>query len=61
MIMSEKIADDPDVIIKNGRIFKPVYKHLLDNMPKDLVQEMARRRLEELDAAREKMATDSSS
>jgi len=61
MIMSEKISDDPDVIIKNGRIFKPVYKHLLDNMPKDLVQEMARRRLEELDAAREKMATDSSS
>jgi hypothetical protein len=25
-----------------------VYKHLLDNMPRDLVQEMARRRLEEL-------------
>jgi len=54
MITSEKLSDDPDVIIRDGRIFKPVYKHLLDNMPKDLVQEMARRRLKELDAMREK-------
>ena len=54
MITSEKLSDDPDVIIRDCRIFKPVYKHLLDNMPKDLVQEMARRRLKELDAMREK-------
>lgn len=48
MKTSEKTSDRPDEIVINGRVFKPVYKHLLDNMPRDLVQEMARRRLDEL-------------
>ncbi|MCL2410798.1 MAG: hypothetical protein FWC97_04060 [Treponema sp.] len=50
MTTSEKPLDKTSEIVKNGRVFRPVYKHLLDNMPKDLVQEMARRRLEELDS-----------
>jgi hypothetical protein len=33
-------------------VFKPVYKHLLDNMPRDLVQEMACRRLDELESGK---------
>jgi hypothetical protein len=46
-------ADEiPDEIVKDGRVFKPVYKHLLDNMPRDLVQEMARRRLDELEVVK---------
>jgi len=43
--------NDTGEIVRDGRVFRPVYKHLLDNMPRDLVQEMARRRLAELDAA----------
>ena len=53
MITSEKLLEKPvndtNEIVKDGRVFKPVYKDLLDNMPNDLVREMARRRLEELD------------
>jgi hypothetical protein len=56
MKMSEQTLDKageiPDVIVKDGRVFRPVYKRLLDNMPRDLVQEMARRRLEELEAGK---------
>ncbi|MDR2471154.1 MAG: hypothetical protein LBD09_03475 [Treponema sp.] len=48
MKTSEKPSDKEDEIVIKGRVFKPVYKNLLDNMPRDLVQEMARRRLDEL-------------
>jgi hypothetical protein len=51
MKTSEKPLDRPDEIVIQGRVFKPMYKHLLDKMPRDLVQEMARRRLDELNAA----------
>ena len=50
MAVSNKASNSPDEIIVDGRVFRPVYKHLLDNMPRDLVQEMARRRLAELEA-----------
>jgi hypothetical protein len=52
MRISEQTLDKTDEIVKNGRVFKPVYKRLLDNMPRDLVQEMARRRLEELESGK---------
>jgi hypothetical protein len=56
MRISEQILDRedeiPDEIVKDGRVFKPVYKHLLDNMPRDLVREMARRRLDELESGK---------
>ena len=64
MTTSEKRSDDLDdtgEIIKDGRVFRPVYKHLLDNMPRDLVQEMARRRLAELDAMLEQKGVTESS
>jgi hypothetical protein len=48
MKISEQTLNNTGEIVKDGRVFKPVYKHLLDNMPRDLVQEMARRHLEEL-------------
>jgi hypothetical protein len=48
----DRANEIPDEIVKDGRVFKPVYKHLLDNMPRDLVQEMARRRLEELESGK---------
>jgi hypothetical protein len=52
MRISEQTLDKTDEIVKDGRVFKPVYKRLLDNMPRDLVQEMARRRLEELESGK---------
>jgi hypothetical protein len=52
MRISEQTSDKTDEIVKDGRVFKPVYQRLLDNMPRDLVQEMARRRLEELESAK---------
>ena len=51
MQASEKSPETDGEIVIEGRVFKPVYKNLLDNMPQDLVQEMARRRLKELDEA----------
>jgi len=39
-------------IVKNGRVFKPVYGDLLNNMPRDIVQELAKRRLAEIEAAK---------
>jgi hypothetical protein len=48
MKISEHTLAKTDEIVKDGRVFKPVYNHLLHNMPRDLVQEMARRCLEEL-------------
>jgi hypothetical protein len=52
MRVSEQTLDKADEIVKDGRVFKPVYKYLLDNMPRDLVQEMARRRLDELESGK---------
>jgi hypothetical protein len=52
MRISEQTSDKTDEIVKDGRVFKPVYKRLLDNIPRDLVQEMARRRLEELESGK---------
>jgi hypothetical protein len=48
----DKADEIPDEIVKDGRVFKPVYKRLLDNMPRDLVREMARRRLDELESGK---------
>jgi len=50
MIISKEASGKADEIVKEGRVFKPLYKDLLDNMPQDLVQEMARRRLQEIDS-----------
>jgi hypothetical protein len=50
MQTSEKLSNRQGEIVIDGHVFRPLYKHLLDNMPRDLVQEMARRRLAELEA-----------
>jgi len=48
---------DDGAIIKEGRVFRPLYKHLLDNMPKDLVVEMARRQIESITHAQSRNET----
>ncbi|MCL2380077.1 MAG: hypothetical protein FWC64_00620 [Treponema sp.] len=57
MTTSETTLNENGEYLRGGRVFRPVYKHLLDNMPKDLVREMARRKLSEL----EKHAAESAS
>ena len=37
-----------EIITESGRIFRPGNKELLDNIPSDIVQEMAKRKLEEI-------------
>jgi hypothetical protein len=54
----DKADEIPDEIIKDDRVFKPVYKRLLDNMSRDLVQEMARRHLGELEPGKAKKKSD---
>jgi hypothetical protein len=46
--MMKKSKKSSGEIVVGGRTFVPVYKDLLDAMPRDLVQEMARRRLAEI-------------
>ena len=37
------------IISESGKKYRRLYQDLLDNMPQDLVREMARRRLEEFE------------
>jgi len=37
-----------EIVTKSGRVFRPGNKELLQNIPPDIVQEMAKRRLEEI-------------
>ncbi|MHC6202116.1 hypothetical protein ACYULU_02865 [Breznakiellaceae bacterium SP9] len=42
-----------EFVTDDGRIFRPLYKGMLDKMPQDIVHELAKRRLKELEAASE--------
>jgi len=37
-----------EIVTQSGRVFRPGNKELLENIPSDIVQEMAKRRLEEI-------------
>ena len=39
------------IITKSGRVFYPYHQEMLDNLPEDIVQELARRELEKIKAA----------
>ena len=56
MQTSEITRNEDGEYVKDGRVFKPLHKNLLDRMPKDLVQEMARRKLAELEAQDKEIA-----
>jgi hypothetical protein len=43
------VIDDKVITSKNGRKFRPYYKNILDNMPSDLVKEMAKRELDKIE------------
>jgi hypothetical protein len=48
------VSDDKVIVSKSGKKFRSYHQELLDNMPPDLVKEMARRRLEEIAEAEKK-------
>ena len=47
-----KTSDDTlakdEIVTESGRVFRPGNKELLENIPSDIVQEMAKRRLKEI-------------
>jgi hypothetical protein len=43
-----------EIITKSGRVFRPGNKKLLENIPPDIVQEMAKRKQEEINRYKEK-------
>jgi hypothetical protein len=51
MKTSEDTLAKDEIITESGRVFRPGNKEFLDTLPPDIVQEMARRRLKEMQAA----------
>ncbi|MDR3300934.1 MAG: hypothetical protein LBT01_00195 [Spirochaetaceae bacterium] len=50
MKMSEDTLVQDEIVTKSGRVFKPYHRDLLDNIPAEIVDEMARRELEKIEA-----------
>jgi hypothetical protein len=48
------VLDEKEIITKNGRKFRPYYQNLLDNMPPDIVKEMAQREIEKIEESEKK-------
>jgi len=49
-----------EIVTKSGRVFRPGNKELLENIPADIVQEMAKRKLEEIKRYKDGKVSDSS-
>jgi len=49
MKTSEDTLVKDEIVTKSGRVFRPGNKELLENIPNDIVQEMAKRRWEEIE------------
>ena len=42
-----------EIVTKSGRVFRQGNRELLENIPADIVQEMAKRKLEEIERYKE--------
>jgi hypothetical protein len=60
MKTSEDTLVKDEIVTESGRIFRPGNKELLENIPSDIVQEMARRKWEEINRYKEKQVPNSS-
>jgi hypothetical protein len=38
-----------EIITESGRIFRPAHKELLESLPPDMVQELARRKMNDIE------------
>jgi len=60
MKTSEDTLAKDEIVTESGRVFRPGNKELLDNIPSDIVQEMAKRKWEEIKLSKDKQVSDSS-
>ena len=56
MKISEDTLVRDEVVTESGRVFRPGNKDLLEKIPNDIVQEMAKRRLEEINRYKDKQS-----
>ena len=49
-----------EIVTKSGRVFRPGNKELLENIPADIVQEMAKRKWEEIERYKDGKVSNSS-
>ena len=50
--LKDTLAKD-EIITASGRVFRPGNKELLENIPEDIVQEMAKKKWEEINRRKE--------
>jgi hypothetical protein len=55
MYSEDTLAKD-EIVTESGRVFRQGNKELLENIPSDIVQEMAKRKWEEINRYKEKQA-----
>jgi hypothetical protein len=60
MKTSEDTLVKDEIVTKSGRVFRPGNKELLENIPADIVQEMAKRKWEEIERYKDGQAPNSS-
>jgi hypothetical protein len=61
MKTSEDTLVKDEIVTKSGRVFRPGNKELLENIPADIVQEMAKRKWEEIERYKNGQVSNSSS
>ncbi len=49
MNTSEDTLARDEIITESGRVFRPAHKELLESLPPDMVQELARRRMKDIE------------
>ena len=57
MKTSEDTLVKDEIVTESGRVFRPGNKELLANIPPDIVQEMARRKWEEIKHSKNKQVS----
>jgi hypothetical protein len=59
MKISEDTLVKDEIVTESGRVFRPGNKELLENIPSDIIQEMAKRKWEEINRYKEKQTANS--
>jgi hypothetical protein len=60
MKTSEDTLVKDEIVTKSGRVFRPGNKELLEKIPADIVQEMAKRKWEEIERYKDGQISNSS-
>ena len=51
--LDNTLAKD-EIVTESGRVFRPAHKDLLESLPPDMVQELARRRMKDIERIKDK-------